>query len=418
MTPGPSKSGRRVRPARGKVSQRELAHHKPMRVLGLMSGTSADGIDAALVEISGEPPHFEWALRGFAAIPYPRAIRAAVLRLGEGRATTTQEISQLNFALGKVFADAAATACKKFGVPMSRVDLIGSHGQTVYHQGHPSEAFGIRGVSSTLQIGEPAVLAARTGVNIVGDFRPADMGAGGQGAPLVPFVDYVLYRDAHFGRVSLNIGGIANVTVIPAAAQPENIFAFDTGPGNMVIDALVAHATRGKQRFDRDGKIAREGVALPGLLDQLLADNYFRQKPPKSAGREQYGAEYVERFFAWGKKHAAKPADLIRTATLLTALSITDAWNRFVRPRADIRQLIISGGGARNPLLMALIAGMLAGVRVTASDELGVPSNAKEAIAFAILAYETWHRRPSNLPAATGARQPAILGKVCYAPPK
>jgi anhydro-N-acetylmuramic acid kinase len=418
MKRGPSSAKGGTRAARGKAPRQELAYQKPMRVLGLMSGTSADGIDAALVEISGEPPHFEWNLRGFASIPYPRPIRSAVLRLGEGRETTTQEISQLNFALGKVFAEAAAAACKQFGVPIARVDLIGSHGQTIYHQGKPSAAFGERGIASTMQIGEPSVIAALAGVNTIGDFRPADLALGGQGAPLVPFVDYVLFRDAHFGRVSLNIGGIANVTVIPADAQPEDVFAFDTGPGNMLIDALAFHATRGKQRFDRNAKLARTGQAIPALLDKLLADDYFKQKPPKSAGREQYGAAYVERFLAWGRKHRTPPEDLIRTATLLTALSIADAWNRFIRPRADIRQLIVSGGGTRNPLLMALITGMLAGVRVNTSDQLGVPSDAKEAIAFAILAYETWHRRPSNLPAATGARGPAILGKVCYAPPR
>ncbi len=284
------------------------------------------------------------------------------MELGEGRETTTEEISQLNFALGKLFAEAVQKACKLFRMPIERVDLIGSHGQTIYHQGKKSTAFGVRNVASTLQIGDPSVIAELTGVTTVGDFRPADIAAGGQGAPLVPFVDFLLYRDPKVGRVSLNIGGISNVTVIPAGAQPENVFAFDTGPGNMVIDALVSHATKGRQTFDRDAKIARRGEALPELLDELLADSYFQMAPPKSAGREQYGADYVNRIISWGRKRRARPEDLIRSATLLTALSIANAWNRFIRPRADIRQLIVSGGGARNPLLMALIAGMIAEV--------------------------------------------------------
>jgi anhydro-N-acetylmuramic acid kinase len=389
-----------------------------MRVVGLMSGTSADGIDVALAEISGRPPRWDARLVDFTAIPFPHAVRQAILGLGEARATTTGEISQLNFALGKLFAEAVHSACRKFRVPTESVDLIGSHGQTIYHQGKPAAAFGVRNVASTLQIGDPSVIAGLTGVTTVGDFRPADIAVGGQGAPLVPFVDYLLYRDPKVGRVSLNIGGIANVTVIPGGAQPENVFAFDTGPGNMVIDALVTRISKGRKHFDRDAKIARRGEALPELLDVLLNDDYFKKAPPKSAGREQYGAAYVERILKWGRKRRSRPEDLVRTATLLTALSVADAWNRFVRPRADIRQLIISGGGARNPLLMALIAGMIGGVNVRTSDELGVSSDAKEAFAFAILAYETFHRRPSNLPAATGARRAVILGKICYALPR
>src|SRR5579862_985641 len=321
-------------------------------VLGLMSGTSVDGIDVALVRIA--PSITENAaharLENFATMPFPAAVRAEVLRVAEGTSVTTGDLSQLNFRLGQLFAEAALRACRKFRVAPGRISLIGSHGQTVFHQGRPSRFLGAS-VASTLQIGEPAVIAGLTGITTVGDFRPADMAVGGQGAPLVPFGDYLLYRDAKLGRVALNIGGIANVTVIPGGAQPENIFAFDTGPGNMVIDALVARITNGRQLFDRDAKIARTGEALPELLDVLLADEYFKKAPPKSAGREQYGAEFVDRILAWGKKRRARPEDLIRTTTLLTALSIADAWNRYIRTRADIRQLIVSGGGARNPLL-------------------------------------------------------------------
>jgi anhydro-N-acetylmuramic acid kinase len=271
-------------------------------------------------------------------------------------------------------------------------------------------------VASTLQIGEPAVIAARTGITTVGDFRPADMAAGGQGAPLVPFVDFLLYRHPRIGRVALNIGGIANVTVIPAATKIEDVFAFDTGPGNMVIDALVRHFTRGRKGFDRNAEMAAKGKLIPGLLQTLLRDRYFSKLPPKTAGREQYGEKYVRSLFlAWRGIQGAEPEDAVRTATILTALSIVDAFNRFIAPKAKIRELIVSGGGAHNPLLMAQIETALNRVHVREAGELGVPGNAKEAFAFAVLACETLRKKPANVPGATGAKKAVVLGKVCYA---
>ncbi len=389
---------------------------RSMFVLGLMSGTSADGIDVALVKIAGAAPRLHAALEDFVSLPFPREIRAAVLRVAEGASTTTGEISQLNFRLGELLAQAALKACRRFGVPLRRIALIGSHGQTIYHQGRGSRYLGAR-IASTMQIGEPSAIAARTGITTVGDFRPADMAVGGQGAPLVPFVDYVLYRDKRRGRVALNLGGIGNVTVIPRAAKPDEVFAFDTGPGNMVIDALLKHFTRGRLSYDRDAQMARRGRALPRLLNALLRDPYLRRRPPKSAGREQYGAAFVEKLMAMGRKEKAHPADLVCTATLFTALAVVDAMHRWVLPKTRIHQLIVSGGGVHNPLVMAQLAAALPGIDVIPSSALGVPEDAKEAFAFAILAYETYHRRPSNLPNATGAGRPAILGKICYAPP-
>jgi len=409
-----------------------------MRVLGLMSGTSADGIDVALVRIAGSPPKIAAKLENFLTLPFPPAVRAAVLRLAEGQPTTTGEISQLNFLLGELFARAALGACRRFRVPPQRIDLIGSHGQTIYHQGHPGPFLSsvaplpqrrnrqrkvvasvtLRGperVASTLQIGEPAVIAERTGITTVADFRPADMAAGGQGAPLVPFVDYLLYCDERRGRVALNLGGIANVTIIPRAARPDQVFAFDTGPGNMVMDALVRHFSRGKQTFDRDARISRKGRFLPRLVNELLGEAYLRQPPPKTAGREQYGVAYMQRLLGWGRKHKARPEDLVRTATILTALSVVDAFHRWILPCAKVEQLIVSGGGAHNPLLMAQLGAGLSGIEIVSSADLGIPEDAKEAFAFAILAYETFHGRPANLCSATGAKHPAILGKVIYA---
>lgn len=378
--------------------------------LGIMSGTSADGIDVALVRITRGGPKLE----NFAAIPYPAEIRKAVLALGEGRAASAGEVSQLNFLLGEIFARAALSACRKFRVAPARIAFIGSHGQTVFHQGEAVQFLGSK-IASTLQIGEPSVIAARTGITTVGDFRPADIAVGGQGAPLVPFVDIVLYRDNRLGRVALNIGGIANLTAIPEAAKLSEVFAFDTGPGNMVIDALVRHFTQGQKSYDRGASMARRGTLLPGVLDELLRDPYFAKQPPKTAGREQYGEKYVREILAHPEARAARPEDVIHTATILTALSIVDAIRRHVLPQVKVAELIVSGGGAHNPLLMRHMEEGLTGIRVRTSDELGVPGDAKEAFAFALLAHETLQRRPANVPGATGAKRAVILGKVCYA---
>ncbi len=340
------------------------------------------------------------------------------MRIANGAASSSAEISELNFVLGELFGDAVIKACRTFPVPLASIALIGSHGQTIFHQGGPSRVRGTRHIASTLQIGEASIIAAKTAVTTIGDFRPADMAVGGQGAPLVPFVDYLLYRDAKIGRVALNIGGIGNVTVIPAGAKPENVFAFDTGPGNMIIDALMQHYSGGKLRYDFNAEFAITGRVRPELLDSLLKNHYFRIRPPKSAGREQFGEAYTQGLIAWGVKHRASPADLVRTATSFTALTIIDAWHRYIAPRAKIKQLIVAGGGAHNPLIMAQLGAALDGVEVTTSAALGVPEDGKEAFAFAILAYETFHGRAANFPPATGAKRRAILGKVCYAPPR
>ncbi len=392
---------------------------KTALVIGMMSGTSADSIDSALVAVrensGGGFPAAK--LKGFATHAYPKALRAEILRIAEGGPSSAREISQLNFRVGEEFARAALAACRRWRVKPGQVTLVGSHGQTIFHQGAPSSLFGAQ-IASTLQIGEPSVIAARTGITTIGDFRPADIAAGGQGAPLVPFVDYFLFRDGRRGRIALNIGGIANITVIPRGAMLENVIAFDTGPGNMVLDALVRRATRGKLLFDRNAQIAMRGKLIPKLLDALLAEEFFHRPPPKTAGREQFGEAYVRRLLAHPAARHAKNEDLIRTATVLTALSIVDAIHRYVPRRARIDDLIVSGGGARNPVLMAQLTAALGGIRVLPSGDLGIPEEAKEAFAFAILAWETFHRRAGNVPSATGAARPAILGKICYPAPE
>ena len=356
-----------------------------MRVAGIMSGTSLDGIDVAVVEVRGR--NIETI--GFQSTAYSAALRARLLELKDVR-----EISRLNFELGELYAKAALRAVQSFGP----VELIGCHGQTIYHEGG----------KHTLQIGESAVIAERTGVPVVSNFRARDIAADGQGAPLVPYVDYLLFRHPKRMRIVLNIGGIANITVIPAGAAPEQVIAFDTGPGNMVIDALAQEFSKGKLRCDRGGKIAASGKPDVTLLNRLLTDRYYYQRPPKSAGREQYGAEFVERLKGFGVS-GVEPRDLIATATALTARSIALAVREY---QTDATDLIIGGGGVHNPQIMGMLAGYLPGVAISTSTDHGIDADAKEAIAFAVLAHETWRRRPSNLPSATGARHAVILGSI------
>jgi len=345
-----------------------------------MSGTSLDGIDVAIVEIAGR----KVSTVGFESTPYSEATRRAILAVSNAT-TTTREISRLNFRLGELYGKAVERACRRFGP----VELIGCHGQTIYHEGG----------ANTLQIGEAAVIAERMGVPVVSNFRTRDIAAGGQGAPLVPFADCLLFGHARRTRIALNIGGIANITVIPAGV------AFDTGPGNMVIDALVREYTGGRQGFDRGGRIAARGQVDRALLDRLLADRYYRAKPPKSAGREQYGAEFVE-----GMKQSRLPlVDLITTATVMTAATIAMAAAPYA---AD--EVIVAGGGAHNPQILAHLAGFLPEAAIVTSAEYGIDVDAKEAVAFAILAYRTWRRQPSNLPSATGARRAVILGNISF----
>ncbi|MBV8902034.1 MAG: anhydro-N-acetylmuramic acid kinase [Acidobacteriia bacterium] len=350
-----------------------------MRVAGIMSGTSLDGIDVAIVEIRGR----RIQTIGFASTPHSKSIRAVLL--GELDAA---RISRLNFQLGELYARAVLSALRRFGP----IELIGCHGQTIYHEGG----------RHTLQIGEPAVIAERTGVPVASNFRARDIAAGGQGAPLVPFVDFLLFRHATRTRVALNIGGIANVTIIPPAARLEHVTAFDTGPGNMVIDSLVREFTGGRQNYDRDGRIAALGQVNRKLLDELLQDPHYRKRGPKSAGREQYGVEFLDRL----KKADSSLQNLIATATALTAATIAAALR-------DLKgDLIISGGGVHNRQLMAQIAAFLPQMHIASSADFGIDPDAKEAIAFAVLAHESWHQRPANVPSATGARHPVVLGSI------
>jgi anhydro-N-acetylmuramic acid kinase len=381
-------------------------------VAGVMSGTSADGIDVALVRISAKKPgvnDLSYELLGHEHFPYPKAVRQAILAaMNAGRASVA-DLSRLNFFLGELYADAVHKAQRSARV--ANLDLVGCHGQTIYHQGEPA-AFAGRKIACTWQTGEGAIIAARLGVPVVSDFRPADMAAGGKGAPLVPFLDYALFRHRRVGRIVQNIGGIANLTAIPAGARPEDVQAFDTGPGNMVIDQLMQTLLR--KPYDRDGQLAAQGAILQPLLKELLRSVYFKKYPPKTAGREEFGREYVKALLR--SRDRATTTDLIATATALTAHSIARAIKVFVLPRGNYSEYIVSGGGSKNKTLMHMLAEQTSrlGLKLLHSDDLGLPSQAKEAVAFALLAYQTWHRRPGNIPSATGAKRPAVLGKVSY----
>ena len=362
-----------------------------MRVAGIMSGTSLDGIDVAVVDIAGRGIETV----AFRSTPYAAAVRDRILAVSNAT-TTTAAIARLHFELGGLYARAVIETCRRARLPLASIELIGCHGQTIYHES---------GVC-TLQIGEASVIAERTGIPVISDFRPADIAAGGKGAPLVPYVDYLLFRHPRRARVALNIGGIANITAIAAGAAPDEVVAFDTGPGNMVIDALAREVSRGRLNFDRGGRIAAAGTVDEKLLDELLRDPYYKLEPPKSAGREQYGAEFVALLKACG----LPMADLIATATVLTAATVALGIRRFAGIESG--DLIVSGGGVHNPEIMAHLAGFLPGWSIATSSDYGVDVDAKEAVAFAVLAYETWRKRPSNLPSATGARHGVVLGKV------
>ena len=391
-----------------------------MIVAGVMSGTSADGVDVAIVGIapararakSAAGPRPSLTLLAHQAFPYPAALRRAVLAAMNASSTSTPELARLNWRLGIAYAEAVRAIIEKHRLEL---DLVGCHGQTVYHQARPS-AYAGRNIACTWQLGETAAITAAIGVPVVSNFRPADMLAGGQGAPLVPLLDYVMFADAKRGRVLQNIGGIGNLTAIPAGTPPDGVIAFDTGPGNMVIDALALQLFN--KPFDRNGAIADRGAVLEPVLRAALRHPYFRTEPPRSTGREQFGREYAAQFLSSCRKLSRKGEDALATATALTAQSIAVSYQRFILPAMQGHPVdyLVSGGGARNATLIAMLTERLSplGCEVAATSDRGLPVEAKEAAAFALLAWQTWHHLPGNLPSATGATRPVILGQVMY----
>ena len=409
-----------------------------LRVGGLMSGTSADGVDTAIIDIRGR----DVQVLAFDTYPYRAALRGEILRLCRPESARLDAICHYNHLLGEVFAEAVIRLCDESGIALDSIDLIGSHGQTIYHNPNGGRYAG-RVVRSTLQIGEPSVIAQRTGITTVADFRPRDMAAGGEGAPLVPYADYILFSDRRLTRAVQNIGGIANVTFLPpldgstdrvpcprlrghairandgraclrqrrhGTQYPDHVLAFDTGPGNMVIDGVMRLITKGKRSYDRGGAMAAKGIAHEGLLRETLRHPFFRRRPPKSTGREQFGQQYCEWLYDKACRNGLMPEDIVATATAFTASTIASAYRRFLPAMPD--EMILCGGGAHNATLVRMLQAGLEGVRIRSTDEFGIDVDAKEAVSFAILAYATIQGVPNNLPRVTGASEPVVMGKI------
>lgn len=381
----------------------KLENKKTKIAIGLMSGTSLDGVDACIVEIQGNGKDTRFKLIEFITLEYSFEEKRRIERLCKNDTSTIEEICFMNTYLGNKFADAAIEVCHKAKIGLDEVDFISSHGQTIYHM--PNEA-------STMQIGELSVIAARTNCLTVGDFRPSDMAYGGQGAPLVPFVDYILYSHHEKGRILLNLGGIANITVLPASCSENDVFAFDTGPANLLIDAIVRKITNSEKSFDDDGRMAAMGFVDEALLNELiLKDNYLDLKPPKSTGREYYTNDFAMNIYNLGIVRGLSDLDILSTVTAYTAKTIQNQIERFVIPNHKIDELYVSGGGSHNLMLMKLLRDYL-DLDVYSVDNLGLSSDAKEAVAFAILGNQFLVGQSNNIPSATGANRKVTMGKL------
>lgn len=382
-------------------------------VVGMMSGTSVDGVDAALVEISGTDSEPKVKLLAFENKPYPSQVREKIFSLFTPANATVDKVGYMNFLLGEIYAKSALSVIEKAGMKPEEIDVIGSHGQTIWHAPIPESPDGIP-VAYTVQIGEGSVIAERTGILTVSDFRVADMAAGGQGAPLVPFSEYLLYRREKETILLQNIGGIGNMTVMPAGAKPRDVFAFDTGPGNMIIDAVISAVTGGEKTYDAGGETAAKGRVCNALLDILKEEPYYRQPLPKTTGREHFGVQYTEKILSWWKENPIPVEDLLATVTDLTAYSIADAYERYVLPKYRASEIIVGGGGSYNATLLRFMKERFAphGVAVRTQEDLGLSSDAKEAVAFALMADCCMRGKANTLPSVTGAEHPAVMGKI------
>jgi anhydro-N-acetylmuramic acid kinase len=375
-----------------------------MRIICLMSGTSADGVDAALVRVGRRRDRLTARLEAFRQVAYSPATRRRLLEAAGGAPVGAAELAALGRVVGERQTAAVAALCRHAKLSLTAIDLVGCHGHTLHHDPKPGRV--------TLQVGDAALIAVRTGITTIADFRPADVAAGGEGAPLVPAAHAWLFRHPRRGRAIQNLGGIGNVTYLPPGSGLDGVVAFDTGPGNMVIDAIVRRQTRGREWFDRDGRRAARGRVDQELLRAWMRHPYFRRHPPKSTGRELFGAAYVEALIADAERRCLTGDDLLATATALTAATCADALQRFLADRGPLDEIWVCGGGSANPRLLAMLRQRLPGVAVRASDALGMPSRAVEAVAFALLAAATALGIPGNVPTATGASRPLVLGKI------
>jgi anhydro-N-acetylmuramic acid kinase len=387
-----------------------IVRKKVRLIVGLMSGTSVDSIDAVLVRVTGTGLSASFEQRAFHTHPYPKGYKEYVLKNSRAGSGTVDSISSLNILSAQFFADAVRALAKKARIPLSSIDLIGSHGQTVHHLPEEQTLFGKK-IRSTLQLGDPSTIAKLTGIVTVGNFRTGDMALGGQGAPLVPYFDLLAFRSKHKNRLLLNIGGISNITFLPKNCGADTVIAFDTGPGNMLIDGLMQQFF--KKPFDRNGDAASKGKIDPRLLKHLMSHPYFERPLPKSTGRELFGSQFLDKILnVFGH---IRRQDMIATFTEFTPLSIYDQYVRFLRKRLKddiLHELIISGGGSRNTVLVESLRRSFHGTSVLMSDDLGVPSASKEALCFALLANNTVCGLPSNVPSVTGAASQTVLGSI------
>jgi anhydro-N-acetylmuramic acid kinase len=376
-----------------------------------MSGTSADGISAVAVKISGSRLDTNIEIMGFETYPYPPKLREALFRIFTPKTSNVVRICEMNFVIGEFLAEATISLADDSGFELEEIDLIGSHGQTIHHLPKLRESFGFYS-RSTLQIGEPALIARKTGIHVVADFRKADIAAGGEGAPLTPYLDFVMHRHPNQSRVFQNIGGIANLTFLPAGCTTNDVVAFDTGPGNMVIDAIVNYFSKGSMTYDKGGCIASQGKADIGLLDVLLSHPYFSRRPPKTTGREEFGKDYASKIIEEGEKRGLGFEDLLATATALTVESIARSYEALLPRETTIDEVFVSGGGAKNRFLFESLTMRMDPTPVMKNDQLGIPGEAKEAVLMAVLANEFILGNPANLPKATGAEKAVVLGAL------
>jgi anhydro-N-acetylmuramic acid kinase len=388
----------------------DLIKKKRRLVVGLMSGTSADGIDACLVQIDNTKKNLDARTIGCKTYKFPPRVQQKIIQISDPSYQNLDEVLRLNMALGEYFAQAVFSVVKAFGYDMKKIDLIGTHGQTVRHLPNLEERLGKK-VRATLQIGEPAVIASKTGAVTVGDFRTGDIALGGEGAPLTPYVHFLLFGDKRISRMVVNIGGIVNVTVLPKSGKADDIFAFDSGPGNMIVDNLTRKIY--KKNFDKDGKIASSGKVNFDLLNKLKEDEYFYKRPPKSCGRENFGEEFVDKILTWGKKLKVSPKDIIATLSEFTVWSIFDAYEKFVKPKVKLKQVLLSGGGVHNKYFLKRLKLQFHPIKVISVKELGVDPDFLEAISFAILANQTIEGKSVSFEKTTGAKKPGVLGKIC-----
>ncbi len=379
-------------------------------VAGLMSGTSLDGVDAVLMQMRGSGTTTQFKLVCHIARKFPSGLKELLLKNSLPETSRVDDIARLNFLLAHIYADALRAIARKAGISLKQIALVGSHGQTIHHLPKAHKMFGKR-IRATLQIGDPSVLAALTRITTVGDFRVADMAVGGEGAPLVPYFDWLVFRSKTKNRILLNLGGIANVTMLPRNCSLDEVAAFDTGPGNMVIDALMQSFYR--KQYDRNGNLASSGMISLDLLLWMNRHPFLERKPPKSTGREEFGDAFVDELLKQCKHY--DNADVIATASFFTAQSVFHSYVRFVEKKMRADELIVSGGGVKNAYLMESLRYHFKNVEIRFSDEFGIPSEAKEAMCFAILANETMAGNPTNLPSVTGATKRVVLGKICLA---